>query len=162
LCWTQLLARYFCRFFQWIQITCDSFCKELSVKVIISRSTVNHVTVWSSPSISFETGKWTRVKFTIGEEPNPLKWRILIGWVYVLNVRDTIGFSFVQSAELQNYFYLRDLINRFDWIRLFIWMQYSVFKILFKLKITNIETFKIFVEVEARICWTYLGYCSFQ
>jgi hypothetical protein len=36
-------------------------------------------------------------------------------------------------------------------------MRYSIFKVLLELKITDIKSFKIVVEVEARKHFTYLG-----
>ncbi len=72
-------------------------------------------------------------------------------------MRESIGFTFVQRAQLQNNFNLRDLIDRNGRIPLFKRMHYSIFKVLLKFKIANIESFKIVVEVEARKHFTYLG-----
>ena len=65
-------------------------------------------------------------------------------------MREAIGFTFVQRAQLQDNFNLRDLINGKRRIFLFKRMRYSIFKVLLELKITNIKSFKIVVEVEAR------------
>jgi hypothetical protein len=72
-------------------------------------------------------------------------------------VRESIGFAFEHRAHLQGNFYLRDLIYGIRWIILLIRMRYSIFKVFFELKITNINSFKIVVEVEARKHLTYLG-----
>jgi hypothetical protein len=73
-------------------------------------------------------------------------------------VREPIGFTFEQRAHLQGNFYLRDLIYGTRWVYpLGIRMRYSIFKVFFELKITNIKSFKIVVEVEARKHLTYLG-----
>jgi hypothetical protein len=77
-------------------------------------------------------------------------------------VRDSIGFTFVQRAQLQDNFNLRDLIDGFGRIPLFKRMHYSIFKVLLELKIANIESFKIVVEVEARKHFTYLGPRGFR
>jgi len=53
-------------------------------------------------------------------------------------VREAIGFTFVQRAQLQDNFNLRDLINGKRRIILSIRMRYSIFKVLLELKITNI------------------------
>jgi hypothetical protein len=72
-------------------------------------------------------------------------------------VREAIGFTFVQRAQLQDNFNLRDLIYRIRSYLLSKRMHYSIFKVLLELKITNIESFKIVVEVEARKRFNYLG-----
>ena len=71
-------------------------------------------------------------------------------------MREPIGFTFEQRAQLQDNFNLRDLVYRFGIIPLHIRMRYSVFKVLLELKITNVESFKIVVEVEARKHLAYL------
>ena len=71
-------------------------------------------------------------------------------------MREPIGYSFEQRAHLQGNFNLRDLVYRSGSIPLHIRMRYSVFKVLLELKITNIESFKIVVEVEARKHLAYL------
>jgi hypothetical protein len=76
--------------------------------------------------------------------------------ISVINVREPIGFTFEHRAHLQGNFYLRDLINGSRWIPLRIRMRYSIFKVFFELKITNIKILKIVVEVEARKHLTYL------
>jgi hypothetical protein len=77
-------------------------------------------------------------------------------------VREAIGFTFVHRAQLQDNFNLRDLIGGFGRIPLFKRMRYSIFKVLLELKIANIESFKIVVEVEARKHFTYLGPRGFR
>jgi hypothetical protein len=72
-------------------------------------------------------------------------------------VCEPIGFTFEQRAHLQGNFYLRDLIYGIRWIILQIRMPYSIFKVFFEFKITNIKSFKIVVEIEARKNLTYLG-----
>ena len=72
-------------------------------------------------------------------------------------MREPIGYSFEQRAHLQGNFNLRDLVYRYWRIVIFNRMRYSVFKVLLELNITNIESFKIVVEVEARKHFTYLG-----
>ena len=71
-------------------------------------------------------------------------------------MREPIGYSFEQRAHLQGNFNLRDLVYRSGSIPLHIRMRYSVFKVLLELKITNVESFKIVVEVEARKHLAYL------
>ena len=71
-------------------------------------------------------------------------------------MREPIGFTFEQRAHLQGNFNLRDLVYRFGKFPLHIRMRYSVFKVLLELKITNVESFKIVVEVEARKHLAYL------
>ena len=71
-------------------------------------------------------------------------------------MREPIGYSFEQRAHLQGNYNLRDLVYRSGSIPLHIRMRYSVFKVLLELKITNIESFKIVVEVEARKHLAYL------
>ena len=71
-------------------------------------------------------------------------------------MREPIGFTFEQRAHLQGNFNLRDLVYRSGSIPLHIRMRYSVFKVLLELKITNVESFKIVVEVEARKHLAYL------
>ena len=66
-------------------------------------------------------------------------------------MREAIGFTFVQRAQLQDNFNLRRIFR-------FKRMRYSIFKVLLELKITNTKSFKIVVEVEARKQrFTYLG-----
>ena len=72
-------------------------------------------------------------------------------------MREAIGFTFVQRAQLQDNFNLRDLIYRIRRILLSKRMRYSIFKVLLELKITDIESFKIVVEVEAWKRFNYLG-----
>ena len=72
-------------------------------------------------------------------------------------MRESIGFTFVQRAQLQDNFNLRDLIDGSGRIILSKRMGYSIFKVFLELKIANIESFKIVVEVEARKHLTYLG-----
>jgi hypothetical protein len=72
-------------------------------------------------------------------------------------VREPIGFTFEHRAHLQGNFYLRDLIDGSWRVPLNIRMRYSIFKVFFELKITNIKILKIVVEVEARKHLTYLG-----
>ena len=72
-------------------------------------------------------------------------------------MREAIGFIFVQRAQLQDNFNLRDLIKGKRRNILSKRMRYSIFKVLLELKITNIKSFKIVVEVEARKHFTYLG-----
>jgi hypothetical protein len=71
-------------------------------------------------------------------------------------VREPIGYSFEQRAHLQGNFNLRDIVYRSGRIPLCIRMRYSVFKVLLELKITDVESFKIVVEVEARKHLAYL------
>ena len=71
-------------------------------------------------------------------------------------MREAIGFTFEQRAHLQGNFNLRDLVYRSGSIPLHKRMRYSVFKVLLELKITNVESFKIVVEVEARKHLAYL------
>ncbi len=72
-------------------------------------------------------------------------------------MRESIGFTFVHRAQLQDNFNLRDLIDGSGWIPLSKRMNHSIFEVLLELKIANIESFKIVVEVEARKHFTYLG-----
>jgi hypothetical protein len=65
-------------------------------------------------------------------------------------VREPIGFTFEQSAKLQDNFNLRNLIDGYGRIKIFNRMPHSILKVLLELEITNIESFKIVVEVKAR------------
>ena len=125
--------------------------------VIVSGSAVHHQAVWILVSSISYTTKWSHMKLSLSKYTNALKWIGFIIRVSVLNVREPIGFTFEQRAHLQGNFNLRDLVYR-SWrlYPLYIRMRYSVFKVLLELKITNIESFKIVVEVEARKHFTYL------
>ncbi len=77
-------------------------------------------------------------------------------------MRESIGSTFVQRAQLQDNFNLRYLIDGSGRTPLFKRMRYSIFEVLLELKIANIECFKIVVEVEARKHFTYLGSRGFR
>jgi hypothetical protein len=70
--------------------------------------------------------------------------------ISVLNVREPIGFGFVQRAHLKVDFNLRDLINGKKRIFLIIRMLYGVFEVFLELKIRKIKRFKVVVEIKAR------------
>ena len=69
--------------------------------------------------------------------------------VRVFNVREPIGLAFVHRAHSKGCFHLRDLFNGSGWIPLIIGMPYCILKVFLELKISNIQRFKIVVEVEA-------------
>jgi hypothetical protein len=73
-------------------------------------------------------------------------------------VREPIGFAYVKRAHSQGHFHLRDLLNRKRGIFVIIRMLYGIFEVFLELKIRNIKRFKIFVEVEARMRFTFLEY----
>ena len=124
--------------------------------VIVSGSAIHHQAVWILGSIISYTTKWSHMKLSLSKYTNALKWIAFIIRVSVFNVREPKGYSFEQRAHLQGNFNLRDLVYRFGGFPLLIRMRYSVFKVLLELKITNIESFKIVVEVEARKHLAYL------
>jgi phosphoglycerol transferase MdoB-like AlkP superfamily enzyme len=66
-------------------------------------------------------------------------------------VREPIGFAFVKRAHSQGHFYLRDLFNGFRRIILPIRMPYCILIVFLELKISDIQRFKVVVEVKARM-----------
>ena len=66
-------------------------------------------------------------------------------------MRKPIGFAFVKREHSQGYFYLRDLFNGFRRNPLFIRMPYFILIVFLELKITDIQRFKVVVEVKARM-----------
>ena len=134
----------------------DPIWEKLSMIVIVSGSTVYHLRIWLPPSITLYTSKWSHLKLSLKEETHTLKWRFIIVVVSVLNMREAIGFAFIRRANLKGDYHLRNLFNRKRGIFLIIRMPYGVFEVLLELKMINIERFKIFVEVKARVPCTYL------
>jgi len=67
-----------------------------------------------------------------------------------LNVRESIGFAFVQRAHPKGHFHLRDLIYGYWRYLLTIRMYNSVLEVFLELKIRDIKRFKIVVEIKAR------------
>jgi hypothetical protein len=66
-------------------------------------------------------------------------------------VREPIGFAFVKRAHSQGHFYLRDLFNGFRIFPLIIRVPYFILIVFLELKITDIQRFKVVVEVKARM-----------
>jgi hypothetical protein len=66
-------------------------------------------------------------------------------------VREPIGFAFVKRAHSQGHFYLRDLFNGFRRNFLTIRMPYCILIVFLELKISDIQRFKVVVEVKARM-----------
>jgi hypothetical protein len=73
-------------------------------------------------------------------------------------VRESIGFAFVHRAHPKGHFHLRDLLYGSWRIILTIRMYNGVFEVFLELKIRDIKRFKIVVEIEARMRFTYLEY----
>jgi hypothetical protein len=71
-----------------------------------------------------------------------------------LNLREPIGLAFVHRAHPKSNFYLRDLFNRFRISPLLKRMRYCIFIVFLKLKIIDIQRFKVVIEVTAKMRFT--------
>jgi len=98
-----------------------------------------------------DTGDWAHVKLAFCEKTQTLKGQPLIPIISILNVSEPVGFGFIESAHLESDLHLRYLI--FDQIR----MLYCILKFFLKLKISNIQSIKVIIEVKARMHFIYFG-----
>jgi hypothetical protein len=73
-------------------------------------------------------------------------------------VREPIGLAFVHRAHSKGHFHLRDLFYGSRRYILIIRMYTVVLEVFLELKIRDFKRFKIVVEIEARMRFTYLEY----
>ena len=62
----------------------------------------------------------------------------------------------MNRAHSKGHFYLRDFFNGSGWIPLIIRMPYCILIVFLNLKISNVQRFKVVVEVEAGIRFALL------